>query len=222
MRQKLGLDYIGLVNYWKVVRDFHPKGYALGVLVYASGWRSGMRALRNVLKKRACDIPAVRVSGIWHDNHNFDSRDIRKAKRIARRVGKLADQYPCIDWYYQPWLEPSASKEDMTKCCTQCRKVLPHNVRLVTGGIELPNRFLELHHSLTSASHKHLFSFDGLSMSDCDPNLFKQVHKNARIFFGWIWECNGKKDKYDATPRHKRKNWLTASDIVWMKKELEK
>ena len=206
-----GIDYIAGVNYIDTIVKHHPKGWAAGFLVRVKHWKSGLKAVKALAETGLC--LNMRIHGEWHDDHKFTDRDIPRAVKIAERVAKLAEQYPNIKFYYSPWLEPQASVKDMKACVRACKKVLPKRVTVVAGRT-IPLTMGEVHHSLFAPCLRYIFSFDGLDMfkTPLIISYWKELHKEAKIFFAWTPRCNG----YTNTathPRNKRTDWLTGADI---------
>lgn len=220
--QRKGIDYIGLAHCFKPVIKYHPKGLGIGLLQKASGWRNGLRGLRKVLKERSSDIPFVRVHALWYDNHTFTKSDIKKAVKQAKKLAKIVDQFPEVDFYFSPWLESYASAPLTRKCLEKCREVLPTRVLLVSTGAFVSGYINEVHHSKPVNGH-YSFSYDGESMRDANISQYKREHSQALLFMGWTWKCNGKKDKYDKTSRFARRfkdNWVNEQEIKYIASNL--
>jgi hypothetical protein len=213
----VGIDYIGGVNYRKIIAKHHPNGFAAGFLCKASGWKNGIKAARRLAKTGRC--PVMRIHGLWHDDHRFYAVDIKRAVRQARKVAKLADRFPDIKFYYSPWLEPKNSALYYPKLYRRLTKVLPSTVEIVIPGYI--NAIDEVHHMLPDHT-PFIFSFDGRDQRTQDVQRWKRQVYQARLFFGWIYECNGLSGSSDETPRALRKHWLTARDIRAMAQDLRR
>lgn len=206
-----GIDYIGGVNYIDVVKKYHPHDFAIGILNKASGWDNGIKAARYWCKHDVSRI--YRISGIWHDNHTFNKQDIEPAVLQAEKVARLATKYPNYQFYFQPWLEPGTHQKPcsyklLKRVKKACREVLPKRVKIVTGR-QMPKGWSEVHHG-AALSGKYIASFDGLSMFDTDSRHWLTEWYDARIVFGWCWQCNGKWGEGDRRAREDRTDWLTA------------
>ena len=213
---KLGIDYIGGVNYIPTIVRHHPEGMGAGFLCRADGWGNGIRAARALAETGLC--PVMRIHGLWRDNHHFNEKFISPAVEQAKEVDKLARDYPNITIFYSPWLEPDATPEIMSLCLRRCRKVLLKRVKLVAGRT-IRNRINEYHHIMWAVPGKYIFSYDGAQMRQV--NHMKKVHKKAKLFYGWIPKFNGKHSLYDSTPRELRKCWPRGSDIRRVEKRLK-
>lgn len=213
MKTRYGIDYIGGVNYRRVIKKHHPTGYAAGFLCYASGWKNGILAARSLAAAGgAARCPVMRISGIWRDDHNFTEKDIPRAVKQAEKVAALAADYPEIKIFFSPWLEHRADKKLWNKCKKACRKVLPRRVKIVNCGPARPKGINEVHHS-NPVPGKYIFSFDGKDMFKSSVPYWKSKHKNSLYFYGWFPQLNGKCYLNDSTPRSQRKCWPRGIDI---------
>lgn len=216
---KLGIDYLGAGGnrrYRNRICKFHPKGSAAGFLCRASGWRNGIRAARQLAKTGRC--PVMRIHGLWLDNHNFERKHIRVAVRQAKKVAKLAKRFPQIKFYFSPWLE-HREQSLFDKCAAKCKAVLPCSVDIVSSGPRRDGYIHEVHHSGPSQS-PYFYSYDGADMRRENVRGDKILHRDARLFFGWIPQCNGRAHLNDTTPRRKRTHYLKQSDFVEIKRLL--
>lgn len=222
---QIGIDYLGGINYIKTIERHHPKGIGIGGLCKASGWANGLKMLQKVLPTRHEDIPFVRMSGIWHDDHRFTEADIKPAVKQAVKLAQIAYDYPSIRFYYQPWLEGYTSKELVHDCVMECRRAtkkakMPLALTYVSAVAQNdPSIFNEAHHGSPQAK-PYIYSYDGLSMYDTDTNRWNEQHKHADLFFLWCYQCNGKKDENDRSSRVYRRmfseHWLKPRHIRYM------
>lgn len=219
---KLGIDYLGAggsKEYQRAIIKAHPADFAAGFLLKASGWKSPMPCIRRLLKTGKCQV--VRIHALWRDGHDFTERDIAPAVRWAKRVAKLAEDFPDVKIYFSPWLEHRASSALFRKVKRACREVLPKRVKIVCCGNAMPKGINEMHHG-GPLPGKYIFSYDGDDIFESDVRRVKDLHKRALYFFGWSPCFNGKRTLTDDTPRERRTCWPTAKDIGRMAEELRK
>lgn len=206
MKQIQGIDYILGGNYVKTILEAHPPGYAAGFLWNVSWVRGSKRAIIKLAQSGKC--PAIRVSLIWHDNHTFTRKDIRRARKKAKKLAKIVKRFPGIEWYCQPMLEPHGASEELTLSILKAAKqALPPQVTMVSGNhYGGPKVLKEGHHR--GYHNQQIFSFDGL---DClpqhNPKEWKMKARQAHIFFLWCAQCNGNATG-EKVPRWRRRNWL--------------
>jgi len=215
---EIGQDCIGGANYEARIIKHLPEGMALGILVKASGWPDGLKALDRILAARP-DILFVRVSGIWHDDHWFGKRHIRQAVRIGKRLKKLAKKYPNVKFYYQPWLEPRCLKTTADKLVNRLKKKLPEKITIVFPGY-CTNRVIDEAHHSYSGKYGAIFSEDGDPSSDITD--YKKHYKslNCPIFFGWEYIFNGLTSTDDETARQNRNRWPRRKDFKTLEAKL--
>lgn len=214
----LGIDYLAASNYPDVVIKHHPPGWAAGFLLRASGWKSPLPTIRKLFETGHC--PGSRIHGLWKDKHDFTERDITPAVKRAEAVARLAEDFPRIELYFSPWLEPGTRERPipvllLKKVKSECRKVLPRRVKIVVPGT--PKGIDEIHGPAaliaSSVSKKYIFSWDGNDMLDPHYPKIEFGPDDPLICFAWTVKCNGLKNETDTTLRQNRKNWLRAEDV---------
>lgn len=215
-----GIDYIGGMNYLDVIERHHPKGYAGGCLVKASGWKTGIKTVKTLAEHPDC--PIIRVHGIWKDNHTFTQKDIDPAVKIAKRVAKVAEKFPDKQFYFSPWLEHRADAKLWNECRKQVFDVLPKEIKIVSSGEKTQRAIAERHGSYIS-SKREIFSFDGVDIlsTPANLNIYLKAHSHAKLFFLWCPACNGRKTLRDTTERSQRSAYLTKQHINKMVKKVE-
>jgi hypothetical protein len=221
---KLGIDYVGGVNYIRVICNWHPSGFAAGFLLRASGWQDGMAAARALAKTGK--MPVCRIHGLWLDKvgKHYQQEHIRPAVLCAKRLNKFAEAFPEIKLYYSPWLEHRASAKLWKECRKQVRKVLAPEIRIVSSG-PAPAGMVEVHGRSQAPASRYIYSYDGEDMLGSFPAQVakrKEQHSKAALFMGWCPACNGKTSVTDKTHRECRTNWLKREDIERMEKLLRR
>ncbi len=214
----IGLDLLGSGQYVKqavdimskLKIDFPEQKFAIGIIVEASGWSSGMIAAR---KLAACsNVSHIRLHGIWRDDHNFQESDIKRAVEIAKRAKKLAVNNPDKKIYYSPFLEHAMKADLLDKVYTAVTNVLGDTVTYVNSampnGAKLKNNMSgleEIHHETGRPGRDYIFSFDGHDQNDTDVEMYKTKHKDSNFFFSWVFPFNLKYVEKDKTQRPDRK-----------------
>lgn len=214
----VGLDLLGSAQYAKeavdimsrLQGDFPGQKFAIGIIVEASGWSSGMVAARKLIK--CSNVVAIRLHGIWRDDHNFQESDIKRAVEIAKRAKKLAINNPTKKVYYSPFLEHAMKDDLLVKVHTAVSKVLDDGVTYVNAampnGAKLKSSmkgFEEIHHETGKPDRTYIFSFDGHDQNDTDVEMYKNKHKDSNFFFSWVFPYNLKYTEKDKTQRADRK-----------------
>jgi hypothetical protein len=217
----VGIDYIGGANCIDTIIRHHPAGLALRFLIKAGGWPSGLKAGRKFLTERQ-DVPLIGFHGTWHDLHIFTENDIPQAVKFAGRVGRLHERFPSVPQVFSPWLEPNrASYECKKKVYRKCRSVLrAYRIPVIVPGVSPIN---EYHHVASTQPTPYIHSFDGLDMLtelNVSAAQWLAIHPDAYAFFGWCFQCNGKKNRQDRRKRWERTNYVRKRHIERMAREL--
>lgn len=214
----IGLDLLGSGQYVKqavqimskLQSDFPKQKFAIGIIIEASGWSSGMVAARQLIK--CPNVAALRLHGIWRDDHNFQESDIPRAIEIAKRAKELAINNPNKKVYYAPFLEHGMKDNLLAKVHASVTKILENKVRYVNAampnGAKLKNNMAgleEIHHETSIPKRDYIFSFDGHDQNDTDVEMYKNKHKDSDFFFSWVFPFNLKYVEKDKTARANRK-----------------
>lgn len=216
MSKKLfGIDYILGGNYLETL-DHHPEGWAAGFLWNVDGVRGSKRAIEKVAASGKC--PRIRVSLVWKDDHKFTERDAKIARKRARKLKTIVGEYPSIEWYVQPFLEPKSRElEEIT--AGSISRILP-TAKIVTTSPAVFSNATEVHHSYRISN---IFSYDGLDYRE--NRDFIRIANDFETFFLWQSECNGQsyKDYKEGKKisRPERKDWLKPKHIRQMVKAVE-
>lgn len=204
---EFGIEYLLAGKYPEIVIENHPKGFACGFIWEVDGSPKTNKVINMLLAAAKCS--KIRIHLSWKDSHSFTEADIPIAVAKAKEVARIVDKYPSVEFYVSPWLEHRASLSLLQKLAPQVKKALPSRVKYVnsfiSGGDFMPGEINEVHHSLSAPKGKYIHSFDGLDQLDVDMNKYKDIHKNAEIFFSWSWFSNSKVSKKDITKRADRK-----------------
>jgi len=217
----LTYDYIGGAQYIDRIIKYHPPGFGLRFLISdgTGEWNDGLKAGRKFLKARQ-DVPIIGFHGTWHDDHIFNAEDVPRAVRHAKRVAKLNEEFPGISKVYSPWLEPDACASIKKEVYQRCKVILrPHCIPVVVPETSLID---EVHHSLYIPPGRYIFSFDGLDMlTEADVKYWKNYNKDAWLFCGWCFQCNGKRNRNDPRPRSERTNYMRRRHFRRMERKLK-
>jgi len=211
IKRLYGIDYILGGNYLRTL-NHHPNGWAAGFLWNVSGVKGSKKAIIKLAKSGRC--PRIRVSLLWHDSHRFSDADKEIIQKRARALAKIVNDYPDIEWYCQPMLEPHRASDRLTtKLLRTAKRELPKSVKMVTGNnYGGPKVVRETHHSYSSWPKQKIFSFDGKDARDSYVKSWDRNTQDCKTFFLWTSNCNGNK-RGEKLPRKDRKDWLTPEQL---------
>lgn len=210
MSKKLfGIDYILGGNYIETL-DHHPEDWAAGFLWNVDGVRGSKRAIEKLAASGKC--PRIRVSLVWKDDHKFTEQDVKIAKKRAKKLKKIIDKYPGVEWYVQPFLEPDYLSRRLTTIAAKEVESILEKATIVVNFLTVFVGFLvEVHHSTEEAD---IFSYDGVDYREA-PGYLKVVGSSYDTFLMWQSECNGNK-RGEKLPREQRTNWLKPKHLRQM------
>jgi hypothetical protein len=208
---RFGVDVLGGANYKKQALDNHEAGRAIGILVKASGWPSGMSLVRAFAN--AGTAPIIRTHYLWEDSHRFTSSHIFEVIKLYKKQKDIIINNPNILFFVSPYLEqrsPLNVIEDTYKAVLEIG--LPKNARYVNsyingGAILDDNKVVHEVHN-TMAPHKngrYIWSADGMDLLDADIEMFKERHKDAVLWMNWCPANNMRYELNDPTKRQDRK-----------------
>lgn len=209
-----GLDQLGIAKYGNLAALEHPMGWALGA--FSNTFGDALPAVEKVIKTGRC--PRVRLHLGWDDLH----RDIpvTTLEKEAKRVAKLVQRYPLIEWRISGQCEHTSNKARIQAVRAKVLKVMPSYVSYVNsplvshGGALLSDCINEVHGSGARApAGRFDFSFDGSNCVDSDVTAIKARLKRAETFYFWNCQANGRLKEDDTTPRPKRKAFPTSHEI---------
>lgn len=203
-----GLDLLGIAKFKDVAVKNFPAGWALGAFSQTFG--DALPAVEAIIKTGKC--PRVRLHLLWKDQHDFTSKDIPLAVKEAKRVKKLVDKYPAIEWLISGCCEHKMNGALAKQFKDKILQVLPTVTYVnsyMEGGASLPDCINEIHGTKAREPkvRPYQFSFDGNSASDANIPAIEQTLDEANTFFFWNSKFNGKTKDEDKTPREKRTAW---------------
>lgn len=220
-----GLDYLAGAKYKSVILREHPEGWAAGFFSNVDGFGDALPTAEALLNTGRC--PRIRFQLKWKDNHDFKSSDISPTVRECKRVLKLVNKFPSIEFMISPWCEHVASSSLIQQLRAAIKPLLPSNAKYINSAIKngalLRDEINEYHNGgKPKIPGKYNFSFDGTSAVDADCETTKRNFSNAETFFFWVPQFNLRKNTNDKTPRPQRKAVPTGQlvdSVIYLKNE---
>lgn len=195
-----GIDTLAGVKYKQVLRALPPE-CALGFFAETFG-----DAYELVAKKLKRGHP-VRVQLCWSDTHQYGTKELKRAKELMFKYKPLTEKYENL--YISPFCENH--RQDMDKVLDELSAIAPQ-AKLVNSSLpegSLSKKYInEIHGTdLRIPSGRYFYSYDGTACVDSNIEKMKERHKKAELFMMWTYQCNGKCNEKDKTPRSSRKAW---------------
>ena len=222
MKPQLRYDLLGSVKYQRRAIKGVKRGSCVAVLdryfdkraiVHDDWYRRVLRSKKNL---------TLLVHGVWKNNHRFNERDRKRAVRCAKRLQRIALEFPNKKIHYSPYLEHRNSNSHMKETLDRITNVAPclytvNSYIGVYGPLPFGFDYDEIHNDDWQHFTKlYLFSTDGFDVFETDRDVlrsWKDFHSKAEQFGVWAASFNGKKDPQDSTPPLRRKHWPTVRQI---------
>lgn len=204
-----GLDYLGGCRFGDLILREHPAGFAAGF--FSNTFGDAMPVVERLVNTGRC--PRVRLHAMWKDRHDFTPRDFPEIIKEVKRIARLAQKYPAIDWRISPACEHGLNQRDALTLLTQARDAAPNCLIVNTPDSRgaLVEGFVNEIHGFRSTppngNYNIDFSFDGKACVDSDVESYKSEFTRAATFYFWEPRFNGRWEDNDKTPRPQRKGW---------------
>lgn len=164
--------------------------------------------------------PIIAAQGVWQGNHNYSGNgDLKLAIKECKRLNEVAKDYPHLTFHYSPFCEHRLPGGYMVKVFNELAEhasnlVLVNNP--MQGGALVKGYYNEIHGSFNpnNIPAPYDWACDGLSAVDCDIEIFKARHKQAKVIWMWIPQYNCKKRTHESTPINQRKVKPTKKQII--------
>lgn len=195
---EFGLDLLSGAKYPEVVKKV--RGGCLGIFYEVDGFGNAHELIAWASRSKKWE--AIRVQGVWKDDHKFAAAEETLAINRAKKLQTIAEN-SLVPIYYSPFCEHQRDAAYMLSLLQKIEKVAPKLLLVntpVSGGqwINHPKYIDEIHHDDKTAGipkHQYFFSFDGKTSTgngsvDADCEEYKRKYSKAKYFFFWITQFN--------------------------------
>lgn len=199
---KFGIDTLGGARYFREILKIATPDLAFGFFAETFG---DSYKFVNALLSKGC---TVRVQLCWADDHNYTDLHFRRAAGLVRKYRGLAVAHKGR-LFVSPFCEHRLKTPDIY--LTKLQALAPEMVLVNSpdGTGALSRKFMnEVHgEDKRTPSTQYIYSYDGTAAVDSDVEAMKAKRAGALIFFMWTYQCNGRANDHDTTPRERRAAW---------------
>lgn len=208
---KFGIDCLGGVKYSREVARL-DKNLAVGIFAETFGDASAL--IGGLLKQGR----TVRVQLTWADDHNYTDRHFRRAAELVKAYRRFAVENK-NRFFVSPFCEHRLKTPDAY--LNRLQALAPEMVLVNSpdGFGSLSSKYLNEVHGEDKRTPKgeYLYSYDGTAAVDSDVEAMKKKRAGAILFFMWTYQCNGRANDHDDTPRIQRAAWPNADLLASLK-----